>query len=50
MSTSRYTRSGVAGCGFNEGVTMRTGVLAAAMAVTAGLVGCEVPMPRATRT
>jgi len=27
---------------------MRTGVLAATMAVTAGLVGCEAPMPRAT--
>lgn len=27
---------------------MRTGVLAATIAVTAGLVGCEAPMPRAT--
>ena len=27
---------------------MRTGVAAAAIAFTAGLVGCEAPMPRAT--
>ena len=36
------------GGGFNEGVTMRTGVLAVAMAITVGLVGCVPPVPPAT--